>query len=116
PEPPLLKRIDAFLARSSQASVRSKSYFFFSRARGGSLSSHIPSSAWIFFTDSPTSSSTNRITAHRMKDSAVSQRFAEAPRTDRHLLQFPRAPSPCSLAETRRRGVRALPSGPERSL
>src|SRR6266566_4495612 len=45
PEPPLLKRTDAFWSCSSQASVRSKSYFFLSSCRGGSVSSHMPSSA-----------------------------------------------------------------------
>src|SRR5262245_21007589 len=45
PEPPLLNRTDAFWACSSQASVRSKPYFLLRSCRGGSLSSHIPSSA-----------------------------------------------------------------------
>src|SRR5437879_3349059 len=43
-EPPWPKRIDAFWARSSQVSVRSKPYFLRSSSRGGSLRSHIPSS------------------------------------------------------------------------
>ena len=50
PEPPLLKRTDACWARSSQASVRSKSYLSLSSLRGGSLSSHMPSSAFTVFT------------------------------------------------------------------
>src|SRR5262245_41652711 len=44
PAPPLLKRTDASRARSSQASVSSKPCRSFSNCRGGSLSSHIPSS------------------------------------------------------------------------
>src|SRR6516162_6250618 len=45
PEPPLLKRMEAFMARSRQASVRSKSYFFLSRSFGRLLRTHMPSSA-----------------------------------------------------------------------
>src|SRR6266536_438333 len=45
PEPPLLKRTDARMARFSQASSRSNLYFVLSSSRGGRLSSHIPSSA-----------------------------------------------------------------------
>src|SRR5215471_13017190 len=57
PDPPLLKRTDAFCACSSQASVRSKSYFFFSSDRGGSFSSHMPSSARTLATGVSTSQS-----------------------------------------------------------
>src|SRR5579864_4330167 len=46
PEPPLLKRIEAFCTFSSQGAVISKLYFCLSRARGGWLTSHMPSSAW----------------------------------------------------------------------
>src|SRR5262249_48609003 len=45
PEPPLLKRTEAFWACSSQASVRSKLYFSLRSCRGGLFSSHMPSSA-----------------------------------------------------------------------
>src|SRR5687768_8087845 len=47
PEPPLLNRTDDFWMCSSQASVGSKPYFSFSNLRGGSLKSHMPSSASI---------------------------------------------------------------------
>src|SRR5438876_11932424 len=50
PEPPLLKRTDASRARSSQASVSSKPYLSRSSLRGGSLSSHMPSSAYTVVT------------------------------------------------------------------
>src|SRR5207247_11135715 len=45
PEPPLVNRTDAFWARVSHASVRSKPYLSLRSCRGGSLTSHIPSSA-----------------------------------------------------------------------
>src|SRR5262249_3028766 len=45
PEPPLLKRTEAFCACSSQVSVRSKPYFSLRSCRGGVFSSQLPSSA-----------------------------------------------------------------------
>src|SRR5579884_4346352 len=50
PEPPLLKRTDAFWARSNHSSVRLKPCLSLRYWRGGSLSSHIPSSAFTVIT------------------------------------------------------------------
>src|SRR5205809_7872557 len=51
PEPPLLKRTDDFWTCSSHWSVGSKPYFSLRILRGGSLNSHMPSSASIIDAD-----------------------------------------------------------------
>src|SRR5262245_20123399 len=53
PDPPLLKRTDAFWARASQSGVRSKPYLALRWSRGGSLTSHMPSSAGAVMGSSP---------------------------------------------------------------
>src|SRR5262249_5707696 len=50
PDPPLLKRTDAFWTRSNQALSRSKPYFFWRTSRGGLVNSHMPSSEYTVIT------------------------------------------------------------------
>src|SRR5262245_24978356 len=61
PDPPLLTRTDASRASSIQSSVRSKPYFSLSRWRGGSLSSHLPSSEIAGIAENPNTRTATRV-------------------------------------------------------
>ena len=54
PDPPLLSRTEASIARFTHSSVRSKPYFSLSCCLGGLLSNHIPSSETAVIADPPT--------------------------------------------------------------
>src|SRR5262245_17073404 len=99
------------MARSSQASLRSKSYFFLSSDRGGSLTSHMPSSACNFLgIEAP--STTARATAARDRRRCLTlASLSRGERNGRWQLGRARHPSPLPEVERGAEEFSPLPSG-----